>query len=235
MLEFLRGKASERKFRLFACACCRRIWNSITHAQSRRVVEITEQSVDGPIDPAAITAINWDHVTDDCGGPGEPYRTAFMVAGHVGWNLFAPLRGLPPYQDATGAPDEVRDTAETSKGAAWAAGVPPGHQAGADEAAAYEVRARAERAVQAIILRDITGNPFRKPASLDPAVLSSNGGTVRKLAQAIYDERRFADLPVLADALEEAGCDNADLLAHCRQPGEHVRGCWVVDLLLGKE
>ena len=56
-----------------------------------------------------------------------------------------------------------------------------------------------------------------------------------KFAQAIYDDRDFDRLPILADALEEAGCTNADILAHCRQPGEHVRGCWVVDLLLGKE
>ena len=62
-----------------------------------------------------------------------------------------------------------------------------------------------------------------------------NDGTVRKLAQAIYDDRRFADLPILADALEEAGCADAAILAHCRGGGEYVRGCWVVDLLLGKE
>jgi hypothetical protein len=58
---------------------------------------------------------------------------------------------------------------------------------------------------------------------------------VTALAQSIYDQRRFADMPILADALAEAGCTNADVLNHCRQPGEHVRGCWVVDLLLGKE
>jgi hypothetical protein len=55
------------------------------------------------------------------------------------------------------------------------------------------------------------------------------------LAQAICEERAFDRLPILADALEDAGCTNADVLDHCRQPGEHVRGCWVVNLLLGKE
>jgi hypothetical protein len=58
---------------------------------------------------------------------------------------------------------------------------------------------------------------------------------VVKLAESIYDERAFDRMPILADALEEAGCANADILAHCRQPGEHVRDCWAVDLLLGKE
>jgi hypothetical protein len=86
---------------------------------------------------------------------------------------------------------------------------------------------------QLALLHDVFGNPFR-PLDLYPTWLAWNGGTIPKLAQAIYDERRFADLPILADALEEAGCDNADVLAHCRSEGQHVRGCWVVDLLLGK-
>jgi hypothetical protein len=84
-----------------------------------------------------------------------------------------------------------------------------------------------------VLLREIVGNPFR-PVSLDPAWLLWNEGTVTKLAEAVYEERRFGDLPILADALEEAGCANADVLAHCRGDEEHVRGCWVVDLLLGK-
>jgi hypothetical protein len=82
-------------------------------------------------------------------------------------------------------------------------------------------------------LRCIFGNPFR-PSSIDPTVLTWNGGTVPRMAQSIYDGRTFDQLPILADALEEAGCDNADILAHCRSEGPHVRGCWVVDLLLGK-
>jgi hypothetical protein len=84
-----------------------------------------------------------------------------------------------------------------------------------------------------VLLRDIFGNPFR-PVPADPNWLSWNDGTIPELAQAVYDDRAFDRLPVLADALEEAGCVNADMLAHCRGPGPHVRGCWVVDLLLGK-
>lgn len=80
------------------------------------------------------------------------------------------------------------------------------------------------------LLRDIVGNPFR-PIALDPAWLTT---TVHSLAQTVYDERAFDRLPVLADALEDAGCANHELLSHCRGPGSHVRGCWVVDLLLGK-
>jgi hypothetical protein len=92
---------------------------------------------------------------------------------------------------------------------------------------------KADRDVQANMVRDIFGNAFR-PVVIDPVWLTWRDATVLKIAQTIYDERRFADMPVLADALEEAGCTNDDILNHCRQPGEHVRGCWVVDLLLGK-
>ena len=73
-----------------------------------------------------------------------------------------------------------------------------------------------------ILLHEILGNPFR-PVAVDPSWLVWNDGTVVKMAQAIYDERAFDRLPVLADALEEAGCTNADILAHCRLPGDISR------------
>lgn len=82
------------------------------------------------------------------------------------------------------------------------------------------------------LLREVFGNPFR-PAVCEAAWLSWNGGAAVRIAERIYEECRFEDLPVLADVLEEAGCTSADLLAHCRGPGEHVRGCWAVDLILG--
>ena len=80
------------------------------------------------------------------------------------------------------------------------------------------------------ILRHIFGNPFR-PISLNPSWLTS---TVLALAQGIYSEKAFDRMPILANTLQDAGCDNADILDHCRQPGVHTRGCWCVDLLLGK-
>jgi hypothetical protein len=86
-------------------------------------------------------------------------------------------------------------------------------------------------APQLLLLRDVFGNPFR-PVTFAPAWRTS---TVLSLAQTIYDERQFQNLPILADALEDAGCDNAAILGHCRQPGEHTRGCWVLDLVLGKQ
>ena len=87
-----------------------------------------------------------------------------------------------------------------------------------------------ERAAQAQFLRCIFGNPFR-PVALSPSWLTGN---VRDIAQAVYDERAFDRLPILADALLDAGCDSEAILSHCRSEGPHVRGCWVVDLILGK-
>lgn len=83
---------------------------------------------------------------------------------------------------------------------------------------------------QADLLRDIFGNPFR-PIALDPPWRSE---TAVAVAAGIYEERAFDRMPILADALEDAGCDHADVLTHCRGPGPHARGCWVVDGVLGK-
>ncbi|MCE9565688.1 MAG: hypothetical protein K8U57_27000 [Planctomycetes bacterium] len=82
-----------------------------------------------------------------------------------------------------------------------------------------------------MLLRDIYGNPFH-PVVIEPSWLTS---TVIVLAEGIYADRAFDRMPILADALQDAGCNSNDILAHCREPnGVHVRGCWVVDLVLGK-
>jgi hypothetical protein len=95
--------------------------------------------------------------------------------------------------------------------------------------------------IPAALLRCVFGNPFFPQTPLPPAVLAWNDGTVPRLAQAIYEDRKLPEgtldksrLAILADALLDARCDDDDLIAHCRQPGPHVRGCWAVDLILGK-
>ncbi|MCI0460485.1 MAG: hypothetical protein L0Z62_26320 [Gemmataceae bacterium] len=87
---------------------------------------------------------------------------------------------------------------------------------------------------QCALLRELFGDPFR-PVVVEASWLTSNGQAVRHLAREIYQRCRFQELPILADALEEAGCQDEAILTHCRAPAEHVRGCWVVDALLGKE
>jgi len=91
-----------------------------------------------------------------------------------------------------------------------------------------------EKAAQAALFHDVFGNLFRPPPAPDPAWLAWERRTVPKLAQAIYDERAFERVPVLADALEDAGCSDEVILSHLRSAGPHVRGCWAVDLILGK-
>src|SRR5262249_55305243 len=92
-----------------------------------------------------------------------------------------------------------------------------------------------ERGAQAALLRELFGpTPFRTPA-VERSVLAWNDACVPKLAEAIYDGLAWDRLPVLADALEEAGCADADVLSHLRRPGPHVRGCWALDLLLAKK
>jgi hypothetical protein len=83
------------------------------------------------------------------------------------------------------------------------------------------------------LFREVVGNPFC-PIVVDPNWLLWNGGMVGKIAAAIYADRTFEQMPVLGDALEDAGCTNTELLAHCRQTASHVRGCWALDLLLGR-
>ncbi len=91
--------------------------------------------------------------------------------------------------------------------------------------------ANKERKAQLLLLRDIVGNPFR-PVTLDPAWRTS---TVLAIAQGMYESRDFSAMPILADALQDAGSDSEDILNHCRnEKAMHVRGCWVIDLVLGK-
>jgi len=182
MLEFLRGKASERKLRLFSCACHFRVWDRIPN-EDRRIILKLEQLADGQ---ATYQELN------------RVYRKA---SGGI--------YDAPHFDDCETALCDAWSTADKS-----------------DDP-------DAEAVAQAALLQCIFGNPFR-PVKLRRAWLTWNDSTIPKLAQAIYDQRAFDRLPILADALEEASCTNADILNHCRQPGEHVRGCWVVDAILGK-
>ncbi len=88
-----------------------------------------------------------------------------------------------------------------------------------------------QRDAQSGLMLDIFGNPFR-PVPRDPSWLTSD---VMMLARGMYESRDFAAMPILADALQDAGCQRAEVLDHCRGSGPHVRGCWVVDLVLGKD
>ena len=203
MLAFLRDKASDRKARLIACACCRRLWHLLVSKQGRQAVEVAERVADGLAGQDEVSATSAGLVYLD--------RTTGASARH----FFA--HAAVSYLFAAAEGGAVGYAAAVSS---WAAG--------ADHS--YAVA----HAAQADLLRCIFGSPFRPLPRLNAAWLAWEGGTVPKLAAAIYEERAFDRLPILGDALEEAGCDAAELLAHLRGPGPHARGCWALDTLLGK-
>ena len=206
MLLFLRDRASERKLRLFACACCRRIWDWLGDERSRAAVEIAEDHADGLADDSRLHTARND--ASDCElllgnrlNPDESARAAY-------WTLLE--------QEFIGVAELVRIAVSIAAAARRTEPI----EAAVSREACWQVR----------LLRDIIGNPFR-PVAIDPAWLTAN---VLDLARTIYAERAFDRLPILADALMDAGCDDPLILDHCRSSGPHVRGCWVVDLLLGK-
>lgn len=174
----------------------------------------------------------WDHLTDERG------RRAIEAAEHYAdvpeEDRVLSLLEVMRIWDAAGAEwgvihDPMRWATEYSD---WAA-------AFASEPGRQEERRRS----QAALLRDLFGDPFRQPPAVDPAWLTWNDGTLRKLAAAAYEHRFLpsghldpARLALFADALEDAGCrTDAEILTHLRGEGPHVRGCWAVDLLLGRD
>jgi hypothetical protein len=231
MLLALRSKRSPRKWstrkaRLFAVACCRRVWHLLDSPADRRAVEVAEEMADKK---KKLTDLRVSHdaaSTIDLGRDPEP-----MTGG--GWGY----KDIPKWDDSTGlwvSPKGRR----VCRVARWASTPTPW---GDPEATANDARvllffraglnaAKSEEQVQCGLLRDIAGPPARRGR----AWLNGEWGTVQGVAESIYEGRAFGRLPILADALEDAGCTDAELLGHLRSPGPHVRGCWAVDLVLGK-
>jgi hypothetical protein len=203
-LPHLRAQYTDRKFRLFACACCRRVWNSLRDSRSRKAVHVAEKFCDGL---AAANELEQAHY--------EATKAAFDL-------------------------DEAnRLSAQASPELAHAHApifatflVCGSHAAAFTPALTYnsKVESITKRISQCELIKEIFGNPFR-PISTDPRWLTP---AIRERVRNIYDERRFDLMPELASMLENQGCDNADILDHCRRRADHVRGCWVLDLILGR-
>jgi hypothetical protein len=191
MLEFLRGKASDRKLRLFATARCREVWPLFTEQRSRDAVEMAEQWAENRNESALAAA-----------------HAAAMVGFQEALDKW--IHRLPVHATEQDASNAALLIANHRGPTLW------------------------HRASIANQIREVFGNPCHPSPPINPIILGWNDGIVVKLAQGIYDERAFDRLPILADALEEAGCQDADILGHCRHAAVHVRGCWVVDLLTGR-
>jgi hypothetical protein len=219
MLEVPAVARSERKLRLIACLCCRRIWHVIPAPEARRCVEVAEEYADGlvgreelrsaiadsmaaceklprPLGPGQADAINAVSRVHRSGPAG---RDPSLGLAAVAWATVEALR--------TRRPDEPKDELEVR----------------------HLKLLRAEAGRQCDLFREVFGNPFR-PADFAPWRTS----TAVALARQMYEARDFSAMPILADALQDAGCTDDDVLDHCRGPGPHVRGCWVLDLVLGK-
>jgi hypothetical protein len=268
MLGFLRGKVSDRKLRLFACACCRNIWHLLTDHHGRAAVEGAECYADGQLTPgkfarlralaheAFLAAKKAEYAAEAeanfCRTPEYDVALAeFYAAGAARATVLVRPDTRIERLDAYRAPDlEGQGEPAKSRGCHyWAASA----RSLADQLALRRARDEAARRwgsiaaaptviPQADLLRDIFGNPFHPSPPVPPAVLGWHDGTVRRLAQAAYDERQLpagtldaGRLGVLADAMLDAGCEDEELVRHCREPGPHVRGCWAVDAIIGRE
>ena len=223
MLEFVKGNPSDRQLRLIAVACCRRIMHLLPEERNRHAVEVAERYADGAAsnDELAQAYADARRIADEC----DPVRLAQYQTAE--WDAPAAYQA-----------DGLHYAASTCARAAYPKSL--AYAAAIEAAGNYSLavamflrqpeRHAAEEARMADLLRDILGDPFRS-VSLQPAWQTPNA---LALAQGIYEGRAFDRLPILADALEEAGCMDADMLSHCRQGGSHVRGCWVLDLILAK-
>ena len=224
MLDFLRGKASNRKLRLFACGCCRPGWRSISEV-FQEAIRVAENHADGRATDVELgAAVRSAHrvrrkrnfleraVYDAARSAGDALGVAHNVARAFAFEA-------APNPSPTHISRVVDDQFVMEE-------VPP-NAARLAWNTAYASFLRLESS----FLRDIFGSLPFCPLLLDPTWRTP---TVVELAQAIYDNRAFDRMPELADALQAAGCDNDEILSHCRGPGLHVRGCWVVDLVLGK-
>jgi hypothetical protein len=208
---FTRSKAGKRKLRLFACACCRLVWDLLHDPLSRQAVEVAERFAEDQANKQELAMIH---------ARAQQVRKGTM----------------PPDESGARAMCAASMAADAAHPQAFGAAL--NHTVYAMPLAGYTFQGKQGEYVLCDLLRCVMGNPFR-PLSPQRAWLTP---TVTGLAHAAYDNRLLpcgtldpARLCVLADALEDGGCADAEILTHLRAPGLHPRGCWAVDLLFRKE
>ena len=202
----VRTKRGRRKLRLFAVGCCRQFWNQLWDDGLRDVIEVAERFSDGA-------------------GTKQDLQQAKLAIEPLNTDSYhAPLGHGSQERTATSLIDALTSSAPFDAAFSMTCYQLP--------LAGYCGGIAREHALVCDLVRDIFGNPFRQVA-FDPAWRTSDAVA---LARAMYDARNFGAMPILADALQDAGCDSADVLTHCRDANQvHVRSCWVCDLVLGKE
>jgi hypothetical protein len=206
MLKVLQRTPSDRKLRLFAVACCRRAWHLLSKDGSKKAIDAAERYADG------ISSL-------------DELRTAHQDAIEATWEL----------RNEHDTNWRAQAAAEAAEMVSWANAdgigtwIDDGYSSWI--AAAEALSGFEETGNQRELLWDIFGSVSFRPITIDARWLTSS---VADLATAIYAERAFDRIPILADALMDAGCDSEEVIAHCRGNAHHVRGCWLLDLLLGK-
>lgn len=256
MVEFLRGnptssdsvtwwnsrwrtgdvsRGDERKYLLFSCACCRRIWVQIPEACNQRAVIAVEDFLEGHISGSmleeafvASSAVEW--LEDGSRRRPEPGYWAVKYLGRGFYKMTPAASALVVASKVIFmADEEYGEEASRAFNACFYTGegffLSPFRWPIPEPDTVV-----AERAAQADLLRCLFGNPFRH-LTFDSTWVTSN---VIDLARTIYDERDFEKMIFLADSLERSGCPASEILDHCREPGHHARGCWVLDSILGK-
>lgn len=215
MLEFLWTRFGSRKLRLFGAACCRLVWVRLSFRESQQAVEAAERFADDEIGCDDLAAARNLHRSTDA------WRTQRNAASAVSEVSIVADRTTVALEAAMAA----------AKYAAHALTDKAEGGATSYREASWRPSWDAARRTESGLVREIFGNPF-SPVAIDPSWLTA---TVLELARQMYESGDFSPMPMLANALQDAGCDNNDILNHCRSEAVHVRGCWVVDLLLGKE
>ena len=205
MIEHLGDRATSRKVRLFNSSSVRLLCGRAKNERVRAILATAEQMADGIASRAEIVRARW---------AARKIKQEFPPA--------------PQYEPVWDCVEAVADDPFRSFG-----GIQVCTTCIVSPALGPEWRAALWRDAPTWVnlLRELFGNPFR-PVTIDSAWLTP---TVTALAETIYEEQAFDRLPILADALEEAGCINQEILSHLRKSGEHVRGCWVLDLILSKD
>jgi hypothetical protein len=206
MLNFLRDRATDRKLRLFACARGRSVWRHFTDERSREAILTAERFADGAATFADLLAAHRDAADAVNEIPLSAGRRDSITRRQADRNWGAKAAA----EVARHAADPEWDVRTAARVVAWNKG--------------------ATRYALSNHLRDIF-SPFRS-APFDPAWLTS---TVLAMACYAYDSGDFSAMPILADALQDAGCEDEEVLTHCRGESVHVCGCWVLDAILGKE
>jgi len=230
----VRRPSEARKFRLVAVACCRRIWDLLDEP-ARRAVDGLERFADGRSNEGEMTALAREALIAAWAHTEVPWamHAAEAAANAVAWEDDHQRRPEGPVINRIARVAGSAYHAAYARAAALHTGALEGGGRLAirsEEAAeSWQAAIQAEEATQAELVREVFGNVCR-PIEFDPAWRSAG---VAGLARAIEESGDFDGMPALGDALEEAGCARPEILDHCRSPGGHVRGCWVVDAVLG--